>query len=111
MAQNDPFTPDHSTVADGANTTFDGSSGETNAAIISGLYGNFNAEIYLEDSDDGGTSWTQITQFTDDEGDLTFADNWATQFNRLMVKQNERRIRIENVDSESGEVTVDGDER
>jgi hypothetical protein len=113
MARNDPFTPDFATVSDGSSTTFDGSGGGTGSAIVSGMYGNFDAEIYIEASNDGGSSWTQITQLTDESDNTTFTGPWHTQFNRVMISSGTRRIRVDNVtgDSGSGEVAIDGDER
>jgi len=111
MARNDPYIPDFQTVVDGASATFDGSAGGTGAAIISELSANFDAQIYIEQSTDGGTSWTEITALGDDAGNETFAANWHTQFNRVLVKANVRRVRVDNVDSVSGEVGATGDER
>jgi hypothetical protein len=113
MARNDPFTPDFVNVADTNSTTFDGSSGGTGTAIVSGMYADFDAEIYIEASNDGGTSWTQISQLTDENGNTTFTSSWHTQFNRVMISSGSRRIRVDNVtgDSGSGEVAIDGDER
>lgn len=111
MAQNDPYLPDAVSVANGSNTTFDASSSGTGTAIASGLYGTFDAEIYLEDSPDGGTTWNTVSQFADDAGNTTFTAQWATQFNRVMIEGSKRRLRIENVGSSSGYVALDGDER
>lgn len=90
---------------------FDGSSGGTGAAIISGIYANFDAELYIECSDDGGTSWIAATQLTDDSGNVTFSADWHSQFNRVMINSGSRRIRIDNVDTLEGVTAVDGDER
>lgn len=111
MARNDPFTPDHVSVASDGSTTFDGSSGGTGSAIISGIYANFDAEVYIESSNDGGTSWSQVTQLSDDNDNLTFTASWHSQFNRVMISSGNRRVRIDNVDSASGLVAIDGDER
>lgn len=111
MARNDPFLPDHESVSDGESVEFDGSSGETGSAIVSGLYGDFDAELYIESSTDDGSSWEEIVQLTDDEGETSFSSPWHSQFNRLMISDGIRRIRVDNVDSESGYVAIDGDER
>jgi len=111
MARNDPFTPNFETVNSSNSVTFDGSSGGTGTVIVSGLYGSFDAEIYIEASNDGGSSWTQVTQLKDEFGNNTFTADWHTQFNRLMISSGSRRLRIDNIDSASGEVAIDGDER
>lgn len=109
MAQNDPYAPNAVSVPSSGSTTFDGSDGETNAAIVSGMMGSFDAEVYLE-AHDGG-SWQEVAQLTDANDNTTFSATWHTQFNRLLVSSGARRIRIDNVDSASGYVAVDGDER
>lgn len=111
MARNDPFTPAAVNVASSGTTSFDGSGSGTGAAIVSGLYANFDAELYIEDSADGGSTWNTVTQLTDDAGNLTFTAPWSTTFNRLMVKGSSRRIRVDNVDTASGYIAIDGDER
>lgn len=111
MARNDPYLPNAVNVSSGSSATFDGSDGGTNAAIISGIYGEVDSEIFLEDSSDSGATWDHITKFDDEDGGTTFTANYSTQFNRIMVEENNRRIRVENVDTTFGNVTVDGDER
>jgi len=106
----DTYLPSHVSVANGNSTTFDGSSSSTNAALIVGLAANFDAELYYEASDDGGSTWTQIAQLTDDGGSDTFVADWHSQGNRLMVESSNRRVRIDNVSGSSGVVAVDGDE-
>ncbi len=110
MAQNDPYLPDFATVADNGSTTFDGSASETDAAIISEVYADFDATVYIEASNDGGTSWTEITTLSDDAGNATFTASWHTQFNRVFVAVGKRRLRIEDAGT-GGEVAVTGDER
>lgn len=110
MAQNDPYLPDFAAVADGGSTTFDGSASSTNQAIINEVAGNFDVQIFIEESNDGGTSWTQITQLTDASGNATFTGSFHTQFNRVYVAVGERRLRIDDA-ATGGEVSVTGDER
>lgn len=110
MAQNDPYIPDFATVADGGSATFDGSASSTDTAIINEISGNFDAQIFIEESNDGGSSWTQITQLADASGNNTFSANWHTQFNRLYVAVGQRRVRIDDAGT-GGEVSVTGDER
>ena len=81
MAQNDPFLPDPVDVAESANATFD------------------------------GTEWQEVTQLADADGNATFSGAWHTQFNRVYVGTDRRRVRIENVSEESGFCAVEGDER
>lgn len=110
MARNDPYLPDFVTVADGGSTTFDGSASGTGTAIINEISGNFDATLYIEESNDGGTSWTQITQLEDDAGNTTFTASWHTQFNRLYVSSGTRRLRVDDAGA-GGAVSVTGDER
>lgn len=114
MAANDPYTPDpvELDTSGGATTTtnFDGSGSSTNAAIVTGLMGTLDCEVYLEAWD--GSSWQVVAQLTDDQGNTTFSADWHSQFNRLVVATDARRIRIDSVDSSSGGwVAVEGDER
>ena len=109
MAQNDPYLPDPVDVADGANATFDGTDAETDVAIVSGAMATFDAEIYIEAYD--GDVWQTVTQLADADGDTTFSENWHTQFNRVYLSTNDRRVRVENVGDSDGYVAVEGDER
>lgn len=113
MARGDPYNPDYQNVADGGSATFDGSASATSASIVSEVAGDTDAEIYIEESNDGGTSWTQLTQLTDDGGNTTFTGPFHSQFNRVMVEAGKRRIRIDNVDGggNSGNYSVSGDEK
>lgn len=110
-----PYVPDHVTLDEqgGANdsVTFDGSESDTDAAIISGIYGNVDCEIFIEASDDAGSTWEVVTQLGDDAGNHTFAGDFHSQFNRIMVTVGKRRLRIDNVDTVAGQVSVDGDQR
>jgi len=110
MAQNDPYLPDFATVADGGSVTFDGSASSTGTAIINEVYGDFDVQIFIEASNDGGTSWTQVTQLTDASGNTTFTGSFHTQFNRVYVSSGKRRLRIDDA-ATGGEVAVTGDER
>jgi hypothetical protein len=110
MAQNDPYLPDYATVADNGSTTFDGSASSTNAAIINEVAGNFDVQIFIEESNDGGTSWDEITQLQDANGNNTFTGSFHTQFNRVYVAVGERRLRIDDAGA-GGRVSVTGDER
>lgn len=110
MAQNDPYNPDFVTVADNGSATFDGSASETNAAIINEVAGNFDVQIFIEESNDGGTNWTEITQLADDAGNATFTGAFHTQFNRINVEVGKRRLRIDDAGT-GGVVSVTGDER
>jgi hypothetical protein len=109
MAANDPYIPDPVQVSNGASTTFDGTASETDTAIVSTLSGNFDAQIFLEAWD--GNAWQEVAQFAAADGNNTFSADWNTQFNRQYVEVDGRRIRIDNVDSASGWVAVEGDER
>jgi hypothetical protein len=113
MAQNDPYNPDFITVADGGSGTFDASASAATGAIVSEVAGDTDAEIYIEESNDGGSSWTQITQLEDEGGNTTFTAPFHSQFNRIMLEPGKRRLRIDNVDGggNSGNYSVSGDER
>jgi len=109
MAANDAYLPDHVTLS-GGTATFDGSAGATGAAAINEAMGGTDAEVYVEGSTDGGSTWTEIAQLSDSEGNTTFASDWHSQFNRIMVESGKRRLKISDVGS-GGEVAVSGDER
>jgi hypothetical protein len=109
MARGDPYKPDYVTLS-GGNTTFDGSDSGTNAAVILELQGVTDAQITIEESNDGGTNWTQVTQLSDANGNATFNAEWHSQFNRILVIQNKRRVKITDVGT-GGDVSVAGEER
>jgi hypothetical protein len=109
MARNDPYLPAPVNVAAGGSTTFDGSAAGTGTAIVSGLQGSFDAEVRVQAYD--GANWQTVGLLTDDAGNTTLTADWATQFNRLMVSTNDRRLKVDNVDTASGWVAADGDER
>ena len=109
MAQNDPFLPDPVDVADAANATFDGTDAATDVAIVSGAMATFDAEVFIDAWD--GTEWQEVTQLADADGNATFSASWHTQFNRVYVGADRRRVRIENVSDASGWCAVEGDER
>ena len=81
----------------------------TNVAIVSGAMATFDAELYIDAWD--GSTWQEVTQLSDDSGNATFSADWHTQFNRIYIGVDERRLRIENVDSSAGWTAVEGDER
>jgi hypothetical protein len=110
MARGDPYLPDFATVADGGSVTFDGSASSTDTAIINEIYGDFDVQIFIEASNDGGTNWTQVTKLLDANGNAVFSGSFHTQFNRVYVSVGERRIRIDDAGT-GGEVAVTGDER
>ena len=109
MAQNDPFLPDPVDVAESANATFDGTDAETDVAIISGAMATFDATVHIDAWD--GTEWQEVAQLADADDNETFSASWHTQFNRVYVGTDRRRVRIENVESTSGWCAVEGDER
>jgi hypothetical protein len=111
MARGDPYNPVFSDIADAATTTFDGSASSTGSAIISEISGNGDAEIRVQHSNDGGSTWTTIAQLEDDAGNLTFAADFHTQFNRIIVSSGTRRIEITNVSGGQAQYEVSGDER
>lgn len=106
----DIYSPDYVSVSSGNSTYFDGSTSSTNSAIISSLSGDVDAEIYIERSNDGGSTWQQTTKLTDSSGSGTFSANWHTQGNRVLVSSGVRRVRVDNVDSVSGHIEAIGDE-
>lgn len=106
----DKFTPDPIEVTSGNTTTIDGTNSSTNSAIIATLVGGFDAQIFYEAYDSSTGTWQEIALIGTDGGQDTFTADWSTQGNRWMVSDQERRLRIENVDSGSGFVAVDGDQ-
>jgi len=106
----DTYTPNHTTVSSGASTTFDGSASSTDAAIIVGLAADFDADVFYEASDDGGSTWTEIAQIRASDSANTFTADWHSQGNRVMVEVGNRRLRVDNVSGASGVIAVDGDE-
>ncbi len=117
MARNDPFSVAAFDVADTGTFVIDGSGSSTGAAIVSGLSGNANAEIRLQAYDGGASAWKTVSLLEDDSGNITFAADWNTQFNRLIVNgggspsDGELRIEVTNVSGGSGDYAADGDER
>ncbi len=113
MAANDPYLPSPVNVdaSGGANPTanFDGTDSSTSAAIISGAMGTVDCTVFIDAWD--GSSWQEVTQLTDANGNTTFSGSWHTQFNRVYVATSDRRLRIENQEGSAGWVAVDGDER
>lgn len=107
MPQGSPaYVPAPEDVADGASVDFVGTDSSSDAAIITSVYGSFDMHIYRIAHD--GTDWVEVSQLTDDEGNATFEADVDSQFNRILVEESERGLRIYNVDSASGTVAVDG---
>lgn len=112
MARNDPYIPDYAdNIAAGSDVSFSGSTSTTSTAIINELYADQSAFIYIDGSNDGGTTWQTLTQLTDANGNTTFSGDWHTQFNRLYVSEGVRRVRINNQGSGDMHLGVTGDER
>jgi len=111
MARGDPYNPDFADIADTNTATFDGSSSSTNAAVISEISGNGDAEIRVQHSNDSGSTWTTVAQLENDAGNLTFNADFHTQFNRIIVSSGVRRIQITNVSGSQSQYDVSGDER
>lgn len=109
MARNDPYLPDYVTLS-GGSAYFDGSASSTNTAIINEVTGKTDAKLFIEESNDGGTSWTEVTTLTDGNGNVTFSSDFHTQINRIYVSVGKRRLRIDDAGS-GGVVSVTGDER
>jgi hypothetical protein len=110
MARNDPYLPDFQTVADNGSVTFDGSASATGSAIVNEVAGNFDCEIFIEESNDGGTSFEEVTQLLNDNGNTVFQADLHSQFNRIYVSQGERRLRIDDA-ATGGIISITGDER
>lgn len=102
------YTPTPVSVASGGSTTFDGSSSSTNEAVVTSVVGAFDAEIYYEAYD--GTAWQEISPIPDSSGNVTYGSPFHSQGNRVLIVSGERRIRIDNVDTASGYIALDGDE-
>lgn len=102
------YTPSPVSVASSGSTTFDGSTSSTGEAVVTSVVSAVDAEIYYEAFD--GSTWQEITPIPDDAGNVTQTGPFHSQGNRLLVVSGQRRIRIDNVDSASGYVAIDGDE-
>ena len=115
MAQNDPFTTAAFGVDDAGTFIVDGSDSATNAAIVSGLAGNGDAEIRLQAYD--GAAWVTTAILADDSGATTFTADWHTQFNRVMVNgggtpsAGDQRLEVTNISGATADFSADGDER
>jgi hypothetical protein len=106
----DIYGPDFVSVTNGNSITFDGSASSTNKALITSLSAGFDAQIFIERSNDNGSTWQECSQLTDANGNDTFSADWHSQGNRILVSSGLRRIRIDNVDSASDVTEVIGDE-
>lgn len=109
MARNDPYFPPPVNVSAGGTTTFDASGTETGTAIVNQLGATFDATITLEAYD--GSAWQKWSAIRTSSDEETFIADWHTQFNRVYISTNDRRIQVENVDTAAGYVAIDGDER
>ncbi len=113
MARNDPYLPDFETVPDGGSVTFDGSASATNAAIVNEVTGTIDAFIFIEESNDGGTTFEVVAQLQAGTTDTHVAD-FHSQFNRIYVSVGERRLRFVDANpgnGASGTISITGDER
>jgi len=111
MARNDPYNPDFASLADQGTAVFDGSASATGAAIISEVAGNGDAELRIQESNDGGSNWQTIAQLTDSSGNTTFTGDFHSQFNRVLVESGVRRLQITNVNGATAVFSVSGDQR
>jgi len=111
MARNDPYNPDFASLADQGTAVFDGSASATDAAVISEVAGNGDAELRVQESNDGGTNWQTIAQLTDSSGNTTFTGDFHSQFNRVLVESGVRRLQITNVNGATAVFSVSGDQR
>jgi hypothetical protein len=100
------YTPPHAEVASGESVYFDGSGSSTGSAEIQQMSGDFNARLYLERSEDGGETYTTISQF--DSGGM--AGRWFTKDIQPIVSDGVRRLRVDNKDKTSGVIEVIGTE-
>jgi hypothetical protein len=110
MARNDPYLPDFKTVSAGGSVVFDGSQSGTGEAIINEVAGNFDVNISIEESNDGGATFVEVTQLSTGNGNLLFSGPFHSQFNRIYVSKGERRLRIDDVGA-GGRISITGDER
>jgi hypothetical protein len=110
MGRNDPYLPDFQTVASGGSVTFDGTQSGTNQAIINEVAGNFDANLFIEESNNGGTTFEVIAQLTTESGNTIFSADFHSQFNRIYVSKGERRLRIDDAGT-GGRISITGDER
>jgi hypothetical protein len=102
-----PFTPSPVSVASGSNVTIDGSSVSTNKVLVTSMGAKFDAEVFIDAYD--GATWQETRQLAASDGSTTLTADWDTQANRILCVANERRLRIENVDTASGQFSAEGD--
>jgi hypothetical protein len=88
-----------------------GGTSSTDGAVVSEIAGDCDAEIYIEESKDSGSNWFTVAQLEDDAGNVTFTADWHTQYNRVLIEKDVRRLFIKAVGSSDGRVSVSGDER
>lgn len=98
------YLPQPKEVNSRSSVYFDGSSSSTGAAYIQEISGDFNTRVYLERESDG--SFTEVSQFPT----LSLEGKWHTDEITTRVVAGTRRIRIDNVDKNTGTVEVIGDE-
>jgi len=103
----EPFTPNPVNVSSGGNTTVDGSSSPNNKVMITSMGANFDAEVFIDAYD--GSTWVETRQLGTEGGLSTLEADWDTQGNRILCVANERRLRIENVGTTSGNISFEGD--
>jgi hypothetical protein len=102
-----PFTPSPVSVAGGSNVSIDGSSVSTDKVLVTSMGAKFDAEVFIDAYD--GSTWVETRQLGTEDGTETLQADWDTQGNRILCVANERRLRIENVSSSSGQFSAEGD--
>ena len=107
MSALNPYTPAPQSVDSDENVAIDGSDTPDGKVLVTSFGGKFDAEVFIDAHD--GTEWIETRQLGTKDGDSTLTADWDTQGNRILCVENERRVRIENVDSESGQFSVEGD--
>jgi len=100
------YTPDFQTVASAESVYFDGSASSTDEAQVTEMSANFHARIYLERSNDDGSTYEEVTQFPTG----VFDSSWHTRDIQPTLKAGTRRLRFDNVDDSEGVVEMIGEE-
>lgn len=98
------YLPDYVSVSGSGSTTFDGSTSSTNEALITEGSADFDANIFVERSNDNGSTWQQVAQIDSLTGD------WRFQGERIIVSQGNRRLKVTDTSGGGGVVEVSGDE-
>lgn len=101
------YIPDVTELKREETVFFQGKSSTSGEATIKQMSGTVNVRVFLERSNDGGETWETVSQFS--SGNLH--GSWFTEDIQPIVKENVRRLRVDNVGKNDGKIEVIGEER